>query len=113
MTNPQSAGGFSPQLTRDHDEAFFRNYHRANDGYEAPRGYHNIANYVGHYISNSGYQNMQQNNHGQAYGQFVLANANTEKMINQIADIIKNQFGLKLKEPNYMYRHHMQSCLIE
>lgn len=84
---------------------FFRNLQRTNDGNEGPRGYHNVANYDRHYISNPGYHNMHRNNHIQVYGKFAPARANTEEMINQIADVIHNQFGLKSKEQGYMYRH--------
>lgn len=112
MLNPQSIGGHDPQiapttyhLTRDHDEAFFRNHLKFNDGYEAPKGCDNVANYAGHYSPNPGYQNMHRNIYEQAHGHYIPTRGNAEDMVNQIADVIQNEFGLKLKEQRYMYRH--------
>lgn len=112
--NPQVTRTFGPQIApatykvaRDPDDIFFRNYQKPNDEYEAPRGFHNVANYARHYVPNPGCQNMPQNNYmpEQANGQFISARINIDGMVNQIANVIQNQFVLKLKEQNYMYRH--------
>ena len=67
-----------------------------------------MSDFGGNYAQYHVYQNAPRNNyiHQQAHNRHMqLVGADTDDIVNKIADVIQNQFGLKSKEQSYLYRH--------
>ena len=66
-----------------------------------------MSDFGGNYAQYHVYQNAPRNNyiHEQAHNRHMQqVGADTDDIVNKIADVIQNQFGLKPKEQSYMYR---------
>jgi hypothetical protein len=88
------------KIAKDLVAAYF-----TNDG--IPQEYHTVSSFSGNYAQNPGYQGASGYNYipQQAPNQYMQpAGANTDDLVNRLANVIQNQFGLKPKEQSYMYQ---------
>lgn len=94
---PQIAS-LAQKIARDYGEVYFKNqgpYAQSIYHDEIPPGYHAFSNFGGNYAPNPGYQSTQRYNYvpEQAPNRYTQpAGANTDDIVNRIADVIQNQF---------------------
>jgi hypothetical protein len=88
-------------IARDIPEAYFQTYDGVQSG-TIPQGYHAVSDYggvTGLHMANTSARQQPMRPNAQLGGQQGI------DLAIRIAEVIQSQFGLKLKEQPFMYRH--------